>query len=228
MDVTLRVSGGAPKKKKGGLEPSFTTEQIPEMCKKVMDDHDDVKDELLDQWNEDWSKSLHDNDDLLHMARQYGACLSSIVARLQGKSLTRTPIFERIEAWFKADDVSVRADQRSMSAFVEMMGHVVSRDVAVSMIPADDRKSMDQREAEWKALVGRHVNVDDIMQLTHREERRILREKSRAAHREIMEVFNKLTMAMVEVDKGGDARLVEEPLRTLEGKIEDQSEEDMS
>ena len=94
MDVALRVSGGAPKKKKkkGGLEPSFTTEQISEMWKEVMDDHEDVKDELLDQWNEEWSKSHHENDELLRMARQYGVCVSSIVARLQGKSLTHPDI----------------------------------------------------------------------------------------------------------------------------------------
>ena len=203
------------------MKLALTTRQIEDIWKRATEERETWRDDLLDQWNENWTQSRSDNVELLHMARRYGVCTSSVSARLQGKAMGSIQIYARIEAWFKFDEVNTSVDQLSVETFIEMLGEGIAKETAISMVPIEAQRAIENRKDQWQALIGRHIDVDGLMNSTPREERRILREKSRAIFNEMTDLHNALGGAISKVYEGADAHLIEEPMRAFEKKIAD-------
>ena len=133
------------------------------------------------------------------MARHYGVCTSSVSTRLQGKAMGSAQIYARIEAWLKFDEVNTSMDQLSVESFIEMLGDGIATETAISMVPIEAQRAIEDRKERWKVFIGRHIDADGLMILTPREERRVLREKSRATTNEIIDLHDRLASAISKV-----------------------------
>ena len=219
-DMVLKALGGAPKKK-GNLKPAQTTGQITDLSKRATEKQESRKDDLLYQWNENWTRSRSEDIEILRMARHYGVCTSSVSTRLQGKAMGSVQTYARIEAWFKFDEVITSVDQLSVESFIEMLGEGIAKETAISMVPMEAQRAIENRKEQWKAFIGRHIDADGLMNSNPREERRISREKSRATINEMTDLHNVLVRAISKVYEGADAHLIEEPMRAFQKKIAD-------
>ena len=213
------MSGGAPKKSVQGTRLPYTEEQINVIWKEATADREVWEDDMLDQWDERWSSCRDSASNLLEAVAQYNVCVSSIEAKMRSNALTTGQVHARIAAWFKADEAKINADHRSVIEFMEKLGRTMTEEQALSRVPAEDRKAIQDRETQWKILMGSHMNIDSLMSLTCREEKRNLRSQAKKVDDEVYSLRLELTKAIGEVYKGMDIQIIEAPLKAVEDRI---------
>ena len=128
-------------------------------------------------------------------------------------------IHSRIEAWFKSAEVNVAVDQGTVEEFARRLCDNVSAGQAASLIPEADREEMQMRQSRWQELVSGHMNMEELMRPTDREQARDRRARVREINKEVDPAHQNLVEAVSKAYRGGDAHHIEAPLNAFVEKL---------